>query len=354
MNIRKILPLALVSTFLFNIACSSDDEIIETQPKGAYQEGIFISNEGGFTTPTAEVSFTSNDLSTVGNKIYSANNNGEVLGNVLQTIGFNGDYAYLVSNVPNKIDIVNRYTFKKQATVTSNLDGARYIAFSGNQYYVTNNNFSNSIKLNVYSTDNNSFVKSISFSRAAEKVVEANGNIVVQTDGITYDANYNELPTGYTVTIVKPSTNTVDKTVTLPSNGIIRDLVSYNGDAYALASDNTNSYIYKINSASGAFTTTTLTGIPKVQRLKIESNKFYFVNSTNKIYSMDINSTTAPTAPLLTAPGYLYGFNVIDGRIYTSDASFTADSKVYVYSASNGSLIKSFNTGIGTNGFYKN
>jgi len=354
MNIRKILPLALVSTVLFNIACSSDDEIIEAQPKGAYQEGIFISNEGGFTTPTAEVSFTSNDLATVENKIYSANNNGEVLGNVLQTVGFSGDYAYLVSNVPNKIDIVNRYTFKKQATVTSNLDGARYIAFSGTQYYVTNNNFNNSIKLNVYSTDNNSFVKSISFSRAAEKVVEANGNIVVQTDGITYDANYNELPTGYTITIVKPSTNTVDKTVTLPSNGIIRDLVSYNGDAYALASDNTNSYIYKINSASGAFTTTTLTGIPKVQRLRIESNKFYFVNSSNKIYSMDINSTTVPTAPLLTAPGYLYGFNVIDGRIYTSDASFTADSKVYVYSAGNGSLIKSFNTGIGTNGFYKN
>lgn len=353
MNIRKFLPFVFASTFIFNVSCSNDDDTVEV-PKGAYQEGIFITNEGGFTTPTADVSFATNDLGTIENKIYSGNNNGEILGNVLQSMDFSGDYAYLVSNVPSKIDIVNRYTFKKQASITANLDGARYIAFSGNQYYVTNNNYSSSIKLNVYNKENNSFVKSINFDRAAEKVVEAGGNIIVQTDGVTYDSSFNELPTGYTITIVKPSTNTVDKIITLPANGIIRDLISYNGDAYALASDNANSYIYKINPISGTFTTTALTGIPQVQKLRIDSNKFYFVDNSNKIYTMDLNSSVIPTNQLVTATGYLYGFNVIDGKIYVSDASFTADSKVFVYSASNGSLLKSFNTGIGTNGFYKN
>lgn len=355
MKIRKILSLAIASTLIFNVACSSDDDtIINNQPKGAYENGILISNEGGFSSPTSEVSFVSNDLGTVENKLYSGNNNNGILGSVLQTIGFNGDNAYLVSNVPNKIDIVNRYSFKKQATVTSNLENPRYIAFSGNQYYVTNNNFGNVIKLNVYNNDN-SFVKSINFARSAEKVVEAGGSIIVQTDGITYEATppYNELPTGYTVTIVKPSTNTVDKVVTLPSNGIIRDLISYNGNAYVLASSSTNSYIYKINSATGTFTTTSITGIPKVQKLRIDANKFYFADSTNKIYSMNLDSST-PSPAIVTTPGNLYGFNVIDGKIFASDASFTSDSKVYIYNTTNGSVLKSFNTGIATNGFYKN
>ena len=353
MNFKKIATLVFASALLFNISCNNDDDPIVNQPKGAYENGILVVNEGSFTSPTGEISFINNDFSSIENSIFKKNNNDELLGSVIQTIGFQGDNAYLVSNVPNKIEIVNRYTFKKVATVTNNLDNPRYIAFSGNQYYVTNNNFFDVMKLNVYNSDN-TFVKSINFDNAAEKVVEANGNIVVQTDGVTYDSDYNELPTGYTISIVKPSTNEVSKVVTLPENGIIRDLISYNGDAYALASDNTNSYIYKINSSTGAFSTTTLSGIPQVQKLRIDGASYYFADNGNNIYAMTIGSSSVPTSPIVTAPGYLYGFNVIDGIIYTSDANFTGSSKIYAYSTTNGSLIKSFDAGIGTNGFYKN
>ncbi|WP_326984728.1 hypothetical protein VUJ46_09425 [Chryseobacterium sp. MYb264] len=353
MNIRKILPFIFASALVFNVACSSDSDEI---PAVTYENGILISDEGGFSTPTSNVSFISNDLGKVYNKIYSTNNSNENLGNVLQSIGFNGDHAYLVSNVPNKIDIVNRYTFKKQTTVTSNLDNPRYIAFSGNQYYVTNNNFYDVMKMNVYNTADNSYVKSIDFPRSAEKIVEAGGNIIVQTDGVTYEttAPYGELSTGYTVTVVSPSTNTINKVITLPSNGIIRDLISYNGKPYVLASDNTNSYIYELNASAGTYQTTTLTAIPQAQKLRITDNKIYFTTSGNKIYTMNFGSTTVPTAPLATSTGNLYGFNVIDGRIYVSDANYSGDSKVNVYDATSGTLLKTFATGIATNGFYKN
>jgi len=353
MNIRKILPLAFASMLLFNVSCSSDSSEMITMPT-TLENGVLISNEGGFTTPTADVSFVSNNLSYGFNKVYSTANN-EQLGKVLQTIGFNGSNAYLVSNIPNKIDIVNRYTFKKQTTVTTNLDGARGIAFSGNQYYVTNNNFdTGKRKLNVYNVADNSFVKSIDFTNAAEKVVEAAGKIVVQTDGIGYDASWNPIPTGYTVTVVNPSSNTVSQVINLPTNGIIRDLISYQGNAYALASDNTNSYIYKLNTADGTYTTTTLPAIPKVQKLRAADNKFYFITDTNKIYGMTIGTTTLPTVPIVTATGNVYGFDVIDGKIFASDASFTADSKVNIYNATSGTLLLNFTAGIGTNGFYKN
>ena len=358
MKIRKILSLAFASALLFNVACSDDDFVNET-PQMDYANGIIIANEGGFTTPTSDVSYASNDLGTVQNGIYSGNNGNEILGSVLQTVGFKGENVYLVLNSPNKIEIVNKHTFKKQATVTSNLVNPRYIAYSGNQYYVTNNNFGTVKKLNVYNVSDNSFVKSINFDRSAEKVVEAGGNIIVQTDGVTYDttAPYAEHPTGHTITIVNTSSNTVSTTVNLPpAEGIIRDLVSYNGFAYVLTSNDTASYIYKINPSTGTYATTTLTTIPQVQKLRIDSDKFYFVDYS-KVYSMNINSSTAPTSPLITTTGIanLYGFNVIDGRIFISDAkNFSSDSKVFVYNANNGSQLTTFNTGIATNGFYKN
>lgn len=356
MNIRKILSFAAASMLLFNVSCSTDSSYEETiDGTVRFDSGVLITNEGGFTTTTSEVSYVSNNLATVFNKIYGASNNNEPLGKVLQSMGFNGDRAYLVSNLPNKIEIVNRFTFKKQTTVTANLDGARYIAFSGNQYYVTNSNFTTlKRKLNVYNISDNSFVKSIDLTNAAEKVVEASGSIVVQSDGVGYDASWNPIPTGYTVTVVNPTTNTISKTVNLPTEGIIKDLISYKGNAYVLVSGDTNSFIYKINTTNGTYETTTLTAMPKVQKLRADNDRFYFITNTNKIYAMTIGSSTVPTKIIATAVGDVYGFDVIDGKIFAADASYTTDGKVNVYDAVNGTLLRNFTAGIGTNGFYKN
>lgn len=359
MNIKKFLPLAFASMMLFNVSCSSDNdyiEVIEKPQSGLYENGIIVSNEGGFTKPTSDVTFISNNLGKVYTNIYSSNNGGEVFGKVLQSVGFSGDKAYLVANVPNKIDIVNRYTFKKQTTLTVNLDGPRYIAFSGNKYFVTNNNFAGQQKLNAYNVADNVYFGSIGFPRYAEKVVAAEGNIIVQTDGIGYETTppYNSYATGYTITVVNPATMINPTTITLPAKGIIRDLIAYNGIAYVLVSDTTDSYIYKINSAAGNYTTTTLAGIADAQKLRADQNNFYFITGSNNIYSMTIGSSFVSKVPLVKASGNVYGFDVIDGRIFASDASFTEDSKVNIYSALDGTLLKTFTAGIGTNGFYKN
>ena len=343
MKISKILSMAFAAILLVNVSCSRDEEV--TQPKGAYENGIIIANEGGFSTPTASISFTKEDLSSQENNIFSANNNSAILGNVLQSIGFLGDNAYLVCNIPNKIEIVNRYSFKKVSTITAELDNPRYIAFSGNYVYVTNNNFSNVRKLNIYKNTDNSFVKSINFEKYAER-------IFIQTDGSTYDSNWNELPTGHSISLLKSSSNNLEKTITLTDDGIIKDLISSNGFAYVLSSTATESYIYKI-SPEGAFTKTVLTGINGASKLRIDNNNFYFNDNKKNIYSMSISSTNIPTKPIFTTTANMYGFGVINNKIYVSNASFSQDSDVFVYNTS-GTQLKTFKTGVGTNGFYKN
>jgi len=348
MKITRLLQLILAFTFVFNISCSSDD--IETLvPKGAYENGIFITNEGNFGTPNASVTFVSKDLTIIEQNVFSTNNNNAILGDVLQTIAYNGDNAYLVLNNSNKIQIVNRYTFKKTGEITSQISQPRYIAFANNNIYVTNDQYSGGKFVSIYKASDLSFVKKIDFASTStvERIVEASGTIFVQ------NANYGS---GNTLTRINPSTNEIASVVTLP-NGNINKTISNNGSIYVIATGTANSYIYQISGAGNIVKTTTLTGIANANNLEIDRGKYYF-SSDNKVYAMDMNATTPPASPLFTVTSNsfstLYGFSVIDGKIFTSDANgFTQDSKITVYSTA-GAIIKNFTAGRSSNGFYLN
>lgn len=346
MKIRKIVAAAFASLLLFQISCNRDEDPILPEPKGAYENGIFVLNEGNYGTPSASVTFLSNDMGTIEQDVYKKNN-GTDLGDVLQTIAYNGDNAYLVLNNSNKITVVNRYTFKKTGEITAQINQPRYISTANNFIYVSNDEYSGPKYVSVYKVSDLSFVKKISFTDTAERIVEAGGTIFVQ------NATYGF---GNTLTRINPATNDVASIVTLP-NGNINKTISNNSNVYTIAAGTTDSYIYQISAAGTITKTTTLTGISNATNLDIDGGKYYF-SSGNKVYSMDMNATVTPTTPLITATGgqysVLYGFNVINGSIYTSDANgFTADSKVTVYSTT-GSVIKTFDAGRGTNGFSLN
>lgn len=345
MNFRKFVTLTFASTLLLTTSCR-DDDFFESEPKGAYENGILVSNEGNYGTPTATVSFLSNDLSTVENNIYAKNNNNLPLGDVLQSIGFQGDYAYLVLNNSNKIEVVNRYSFQKIATVSDQVSQPRYIAFANKNYYVTNSSGSAKF-VNVYGVSDNSFVKKIALANTGERIVEANGAIVVQ------NASFGS---GNKLTFINTSSNTVESILTLPA-GSLEKIVSYGGNVYAIAGSATDSYIYKVASTGTITNTTILTGIAKAKNLEIDGNRFFFT-SGSKVYSMDMMSNTVPTAPIITEAdnswSNFYSFNVLNGKIFISNANgFTAYSSVNIYSTA-GALIKTVTTGKGTNGFYQN
>lgn len=346
MKFSKILSSVLALTLLFNISCRTEsDEPIEL-PKGAYENGIFVLNEGNFGTPSASVTFLSNDLATIEQDVYKKNN-GTDLGDVLQTLTYNGDNAYLVLNNSNKITVVNRYTFKKTGEITAQINQPRYISIANNFIYVTNDEYLGPKSVTIYKLSDLSFVKKIAFTDTAERIVEAGGTIFVQ------NATYGF---GNTLTRINPATNEVASVVTLP-NGNINKTISNNSTVYTIAAGTTDSYIYQISAAGTITKTTTLTGISNATNLDIDGGKYYF-SSGNKVYSMDMSATVTPTTPIVTATGgpysALYGFNAINGKIYTSDANgFTADSKVTVYSTT-GSVIKTFEAGRATNGFFQN
>lgn len=348
MKFNKVVTLALGALLAFNISCSNDEDVVVDLPKGDYEKGILIANEGGFSSPNASVTYISNDFSVQSQSIFSTNNSNALLGNVFQSIGFKGDNAYLVTNVPNKIEVVNRYTFKKNATITANLETPRYIAFNGSYTYVTNNDFFSVRKVNIYD-QSNAFVKSINFDRYAEKIASADAYVYVQTDGVTYDTSYNEIATGHSITRINATTNVVDKTITLPDTYILRDLLSDGSNILALTSNGTGSTLYRIDGKTGTYTQSQFTGVLNAKNLTYDNGRIYFL-AGKKVF--EVSGSTA-TAKFDVEGSYIYGFNVIDGNVFVSDASFSKDSTVRIYSNS-GNLLKTITAGIGTNGFYKN
>ncbi|MEC3874815.1 YncE family protein [Chryseobacterium salviniae] len=346
MKITKLLTLAFAFALLFTTSCSSDDNVID---ETYYGNGFLLSNEGNFGKPNADVTYISSDLNMKQDNIFSANNGDSNLGDVLQMISFSGDNAYLLLNNSNKIQVVNRFNFKRSGEITAQLNSPRYMAFANNNIYVTNDKYGGDKFVSIYKASDLSFVKKINFTDTVERVVEAGNNIFVQNASFGF---------GNKITYITTSNNEVQSTITVP-NGNINKMIASNGTVYAIAAGTADSYIYQISNTGSITKTFTLTGISDATNLEIEKGKFYFTSGL-KVYAMDLTATTVPSGPLFIVNNSvdpysnLYGFSVVNDRIFVSDANgFTQDSKISVY-ATNGSLLKTFTAGKGTNGAYWN
>ncbi|UKB80788.1 YncE family protein [Chryseobacterium sp. MEBOG07] len=346
MKITKLLTVLFAVVLLFNISsCSSDSAEFEMSPI-TYQNGYFISNEGNFNSQGAKVTFLTRDLSLKQDDVYGYNNNKDILGDVLQTIGLNGNKAYLVINNSNKIVVVDRYTFKRVGVITDQIDNPRGITFTNGFIYVTNTNFTaNTKSVTKYKISDLSFVSKINMTEVSDKAVEAGGNVFIQNASSGF---------GNKITYINTSNDA--KTEIAVPNGSVNNTISYNSNVYTISSTAADSYIYKITGTGTMTPVITLTGIPNATNLQIDNDKIYF-SSGNKVYTTSLATPAIPTTPLLTAadggPYFtLYGFNVIDGRIFASDVKkFTENSEMVVYSAATGSKIMSVTTGgLGANG----
>ncbi len=343
MKFNRFLTAVFASLLLTVASCDNDDEIYNNQETS--YSGVLVSNEGNYGTPSGEVSFIPSDISTIENGIYKKVNNTD-LGDVVNNIGFSGDQAYIIANNSNKIEVVNRFRFSKTATITDNVKQPRYITFANNSFYVTNSTYLGDQYVAIYNSVNNSFVKKITFTDTVERIVSAGNKVFVQ------HASYGF---GNKISVIN-NTNVVEKTITLP-HGNITKTVAADNFVYTLAPDGTDTYLYQINAAGDITKETKFAGISSGENLSVQNNQVIF-NSKGSVYVTTITSTTAP-APAFTITPFvdystIYALELIDGKIFISDAKdYQEASKISVYSLT-GTLQKSFTAGIIAGGFYKN
>lgn len=332
----------IASAFLF-ASCSDNDDADNDVSLGVYDNGVFIVNEGNFSSANASLSYISNDLATFQNDIFKVVNTPATLGDVAQSLSFSSDKAFIVVNNSNEVKVVNRYTLKSLGVITEKIENPRYSVVLNDKLYVTNA-VSNAVT--VYNTTTNAYIASIAVGKTVEKIVTANGKLYVMNGAYG---------SGNQITVINPATNTVSTTITV-ENGI-NSIEEKNGSVYALCGNTTNSKLFKINTTSDTATAIETTTLKGALNMDIDGNKIYYTIGTG-VYAMDLTATTFSETPLFSVTdsswSTFYGFGVIDGKIYSGDANaFTKDGTVTVYS-STGAVLKTVTAGVGPNGFYSN
>lgn len=346
MKITKLLFLALASSILF-VSCSDDDDNSTPQvPLGMYDNGVLIINEG--SASAGSISYASADFLTIEQDIYGAVNSGDGIGGYVQSMFFDGDRAYIISNGSNKITVVNRYTFELIGKIETGFNVPRYGVVENGKAYVTNladftdltDDFVSVINLSTLTVES-----SIPVNAIAERIESENGKL--------YVAN-GSFGAGSTVTVINAATKTIESTIDV---GISPNSMEEEaGFLYVLCGNSTaDSKLVKINLATNQkVSEITMTGLVSAQNLNIEDNKIYFTVNSD-VYSQNLNATTSAATPLFTSTATtLYGFGVEDGKIYVGDAKdYASDGEVFVYTTT-GTLQKQFSVGLIPNGFYFN
>lgn len=352
MKLTRLFLLAL-SVSLF-VSCSNDDDN-SNDPKGVYDNGIFILNEGN-DTGGGSVSFINDDLKTFTQDVYSTANGTDFIGKYLQNIFFDGDKAYIIAGGSNVINVVNRYTFKLEAKIETGLITPRYGVVKDGKAYVTNANTYWSSKNPAGNTDDfiavinlttNKVEATIPLNGTANRIESANNKLYV-TEPYNSDKLF----------IVNPNTNKLETAVTIGSgadsmetkDGILYTIRSPYGDRTEIVkvklADNTISKITFPESLDGA------------KNLEIYNNKIYYTANT-AVYAIDYTATSASTTPIFeytstSQYGKMYGFAINNDKIYIADGGdFGSNSKAYIYNLS-GILQKELTVGVGPNGFYFN
>jgi len=105
---------ALIFCSLFFSACTEESPITTS---GIYSEGVFTINEGVFGQTSGTITYYNRTDGTVAQKIFKQANNRD-LGDVVQSMSFYEDKAYIVVNNSNKIEVADANTFEEKAQIT--------------------------------------------------------------------------------------------------------------------------------------------------------------------------------------------------------------------------------------------
>jgi len=311
--------LSILSVILLS-SCSDDDDFRQFEPRGDYESGILISHEGNFGQGNASVSWVSNSLETVETDIFS-NVNGSPLGDTAQSMAFTQEFAYIVLNVSNKIEVVNRFTFKAVATIDAGLSSPRYMTISNGKGYVSNwGDFTPDTDdyIAVIDLATNTVTDTISTSYLPEELIAFGDKLYVAT-GV--------FGLGNQVDVINTTTNTFAESITVGTSPNSLQ-IDNTGSLWVLSSEN----LVKINTTTDEVVDTIAfpDAISSSSDLNYDFGNLYFY-AAGSVYKMSVSSTTFPTETVLDNVNF-YDMRVSNNFLFGLDAlDFQSEGTMTVY-----------------------
>lgn len=358
MQLRNLFPF-LFFGMLFLSSCSTEDAPDSLDnPEQEFSDGIFVLNEGNYGTGNSSVSFIEPATENSKHEIFKSANNGAALGDTGQSIGFYGEYAFVVMNASNTIEVVDRNSFVSVATIDTDLQSPRYIAFSEGKGFVTNwgvGTDPNDDFVTVINAENFSVEKTISVAEGPERVISGEGKVFVAHTGV-YNVN-NKITV---IDAVKSDFETAITVAQLPNSLLIDG-----GDLWVLSGGDPG---YSGEESAGALSRIDLSTNTVVQEIPFpnvsdhpanldQANGQFYYTLGKEVYAFDGTSETLPTSPLfeMAEVEYLYGFEAEGTSFFAASANydFTGNGELIEFDLS-GNVVNSFETGVNPNGIYFN
>lgn len=345
---------------LFLFSCEDDNDRSEQTSLGDYDNGIIVLNQGNFGQDNSNVSFISNNFEKIENNFFKIINPAITMGDTGQDIGFDGDLAYIVMNVSNTIQVVNRYTFKHIKTITG-FKNPRFIAFANGKGYVTNWGIGSNTAddyVAVLNLATNEILSTIAVAEGPERIIVKNNSLyVAHTGGYGY---------GKTISVINSITNQVATTINVgdvPNAMKIQDNILYvicggNPSFVSSPAVETTGKLVKIDLSNNTVSSTiSFAGMAHPSNIDIVGTDLYYTVNAG-IYKTSLNATTLPTAAFFstTAQGVygIYSFEIENNSVFVGDAKdYNSNGAVYIYSLS-GVLQKTVAVGVIPAGFYFN
>lgn len=342
----KTLKLAvlLITIVLFN-ACTDDNSQPEL-PKGDYEKGYFITNEGPFQNGSGSITFVGDD-GVIDQNIFKTVNN-EDLGNIVNSMSLSDDNAYIVVNNSHKIIVANKYTMQKIATIEGqNINNPRYMVIDDNIGYVSN--WGDPLNQNddfiaVVDLLTNTVVDTIAVGEGPENMILNDDLLFVTLEG---GWNHNNQ-----VVVINTSSNSIDKTITVGfvPNTIVED---DNDNVWVLCGgkpswtgSETNGGLFKIKAGNFEVTSFEFATTDHPGLLTNNDNTLYY-NLNGKVYAMNANDTTLPNESVNGLDGFYYAMKAHDGELFATDAKdFASEGALKNYNLTSGALIETITTGI--------
>ncbi len=325
-------------------SCSENDE--PTIPKGDFENGYFISNEGPFQNGSGTITFVGGD-GTIAQNIYKTIN-GEDLGNIVNSIILEGDNAYIIVNNSNKIIVANRYTMEKITTIEGeDVNNPRYIIANGNTAYVSNwgdplssvDDFIAIIDLNT-----NTVINTIAVGEGPENMQIENDNLFVNLQGGWGINNQ--------VIVINTNSNSIASSITVGDvpNGIEKDgfgnVWILCGGTPSWAGIETGGSLNKVNANNFQVSNFEFETTDHPDNFSGESGMLYY-SLNGKIFGMDSKASELPNENISGLDGFYYNIKAFNGDLYTLNAKdYVSEGELKVFNLGSGTLLKTIETGI--------
>jgi len=363
MKFYKLLLITIFGT-LFLYACSNDDDVVTIDPDPdpdpeemlAFENGFLVTNQGPFNTGFGSVDFVDASLTTTDNDIYQDVND-DNLGNIVQSIGFAGDLAYVVANNSNRITVVNRFTFEEVARIETGLNNPRYFIDANGTGYVSNwgdplvttDDFIAIIDLTT-----NEVTGTIPVAEGPEEMVFDRFNL--------YVANQGGFGVNNIVTVIDPATDMVTTTIDvgdvpnsmqLDSDGSLWVLA---GGSPAFTGTETPGRLTRINTSSNQVITTLVFGAQDHPNyLNIAGDDLYYFLAGD-VFKSTVSNFQFPSTPELSGVNFFNMFVVNSGTtlIGCNAGDFASNGTLEIYNLQDNTLTTTLNAGIIPDNVYVN